>query len=175
MAPRANWKGYLAIAALTCPVALYTAASTAERIAFHTLNRKTGNRVHRQFVDVVTREPVPPEAQIKGYEIHPDEYVAITPDEIAASLPEHDKTLSVESFVPCDAIDESYFDRPYYLAPQDQVAVQAFAVVRDAMREAGVAALARATLSRRVRHLLIYPQNAGLIARSLHFNYEIRA
>ena len=93
MAPRANWKGFLKIAEVTCPVALFTAASTSERIALHTINRATGHRVHRQFVDTETGAVVEPQDQVKGYEVAKDEYVVLEPDEIAAAVPEGDKTL----------------------------------------------------------------------------------
>src|SRR6476646_2219807 len=114
VAPRANWKGFLKVAELSCPVALYTAASTSERIAFHTLNRATGHRVRRQFVDQETGRPVEADDQGKGYEVAPNEYVVLEPDEIAAAVPESDKTLAVTAFIRCDAIDTIYLDRPYY-------------------------------------------------------------
>ena len=99
MAPRANWKGFLKVAELTCPVALYTAASTSERIAFHTLNRATGHRVRRQFIDQETGKPVEADEQVKGYEVGQDEYIVLEPDEIAAAVPESDKTLTVVAFI----------------------------------------------------------------------------
>ena len=108
-------EGLLKVAELTCPVALYTAASTSERIAFHTLNRATGHRVRRQFVDQETGKPVESDEQVKGYEVGEGEYVALEPDEIAAAVPESDKTLAVAAFIRCDDIDTVYFDRPYYL------------------------------------------------------------
>jgi DNA end-binding protein Ku len=117
MVIRANWKGYLKIEELTCPVALHGAVSIAERMAFHTLNRATGHRVHRQFIDEETGKPVPHDAQVKGYETGKGDYVMIEPDEIAAAVPESDKTLSIEAFIPRGAIDDLYFDRPYYLVP----------------------------------------------------------
>ena len=117
MAPRANWKGFLKIAEVTCPVALYTAASTSERIAFHTINRATGHRVRRQFVDSDTGKPVEKEDQVKGYEVGYGDYVVLEPEEVAAAVPESDKTLSVEAFIAADDIDDVYFDKPYYLSP----------------------------------------------------------
>jgi len=175
MAPRANWKGFLKLAELTCPVALYTAASTSERIAFHTINRETGHRVQRQFVDEETGKPVPSEDQVKGYEVAQGQYVMLTPEEIAAAVPESDKTLAIDAFIPVDQIDDVYFDRPYYLAPSGPGAEEAFALLREGMRKQNVAALARAVLFRRVRTLLIQPQAQGLIATTLHFDYEIRS
>ena len=175
MAPRANWKGFLKIGELSCPVALYTAASQSERIAFHTLNRATGHRVHRQFIDSETGKPVERDEQVKGYEIAQGEYVMFEPDEIAAVVPESDKTLSVGQFIACHDIDDVYFDRPYYLAPSDPAAVAAFDLIREGMRKKQVAALARTVLFRRVRTLLIRAHDNGLIATTLNFDYEVRS
>lgn len=175
MAPRANWKGFIKVGELTCRVALYTAASTSERIAFHTLNRETGNRVRRRFVDQETGEPVPSEDQVKGYEVAQDQYVVLEPEEIAAAVPESDKTLAIDAFIPCGEIDDAYFDKPYYLAPAGRVAEEAFVLIREGMRRKSVAALARTVLFRRVRTLLIRAHHDGMIANTLNFDYEVRS
>jgi DNA end-binding protein Ku len=175
MAPRANWKGFLKLGELTCPVALYTAVSTSERIAFHTINRETGHRVQRQFVDEDSGKPVSSEDQVKGYEVAQGQYVMFTPEEVAAAVPESDKLLTVEAFVPCDEIDDVYLDRPYYLSPSGAAAEEAFALLREGMRKKKVAALARAVLFRRVRTLLIRPDDKGLLATTLNFDYEVRS
>ncbi|HEY1737027.1 MAG TPA: Ku protein [Methylovirgula sp.] len=175
MAPRANWKGFLKLGEVTCPVALYTAVSTSERIAFHTINRDTGHRVQRQFVDEDSGKPVPSEDQVKGYEVAQGQYVMLSPEEVAAAVPESDKTLAIEAFVPCDEIDDVYLDRPYFLAPSGEMAEEAFALLREGMRKKKVAALARAVLFRRVRTLLIQPHDKGLLATTLNFDYEVRS
>ena len=175
MAARANWKGVLKVGEVTCPVALYTAASTAERISFHILNRKTGHRVHREFVDAETGERVDAKEQVKGYEIGAGDYIAFEPEEIAKAVPEADKTLDVEEFVPCDQVDDVYFDRPYYLAPSAPAGAEAFALIRDAMAAAEVVAIARTVLFRRVRSVLIRAYGRGLIAHTLNFEYEVRS
>ncbi|MEY9200367.1 DNA end-binding protein Ku [Sinorhizobium fredii] len=175
MAPRANWKGYLKVAEVSCPVALYTAASTSERIAFHTINRATGHRVHRQFVDSETGKPVEKDDQVKGYEVGSGDYVVLEPEEIAAAVPESDKTLSISAFIACGDIDNVYFDKPYYLAPTKSHAEDAFALIREGMRKKNVAAIASAVLFRRVRTLLIRAYEDGLIATTLNFDYEVRS
>jgi DNA end-binding protein Ku len=175
VAPRANWKGFLKIAELSCAVALYTAASQSDRIAFHTLNRATGHRLRRQFVDQESGDPVEADQQVKGYEVGQGEYVLLEPDEIAAAMPQSDKTLAIEQFVASDDIDDVFFDKPYYLAPSDATAVEAFTLMREGMRRTQVAALARAVLFRRVRTLLIRPLGDGLMATTLHFDYEVRS
>ena len=175
MAPRAVWKGTLKIAEVTCPVSLYTAASTSERISFHTINRKTGNRVQRQFVDEVSGKPVEAEDQVKGYDKGDGDYVILEPEEIAAAIPESDKTLTVETFLPCDEIDDIFFDKPYYVSPSSPVAAEAFALIREGMKGRKSAALARTVIFRRMRSILIRPHGEGLIATTLNFDYEVRS
>jgi DNA end-binding protein Ku len=175
LAPRASWKGFLKIAEVTCPVALYAAASTTERIALHTINRPTGHRIRREFVDAETGKTVEREDQVKGYAVGKDEYVSIEPDEIDAVIPHSDKTLSVSAFVDLAGVDDLYLDKPYYLAPSDRSAVETFALVRDGMRAAKAAAVAQATLFRRVRTRLIRPDEGGLVATTLNFDYEVRS
>lgn len=175
MAPRANWKGVLKIAEVMCPVSLYTAASNSERIVFHTLNRATGHRVERQYIDSETEKPVDREDQVKGYEVSEGNYVKLTPDEVSAAVPESDKTLSVSAFIGCGEIDDVYFDKPYYLAPSDRVAEEAYVIIREGLRAKKVVAVAQALLFRRVRTLLIRPSGDGLIATTLNFDYEVRA
>lgn len=175
MATRALWKGHLSVGELSCAVALYAAATTSDRVSFHIVNRKTGNRVRREYVDEETGKPVDRDDQVKGYETSKGNYVLLEPDEIAAAVPESDKTLAVESFVPCDEVDTVYFDKPYFVAPADEAAEEAFAVMREGMRKKKVVALARAVLFRRVRTLLIRPRGCGLLANTLNFDYEVRA
>jgi DNA end-binding protein Ku len=174
VAARANWKGYIKFGEVACAVALFTASSSSERIAFNTLNRATGNRVRREFVDSETGDPVEREDQVKGYEIENGDFVVLEPEEVAAAVPESDKTLKIEAFVPCDEIEDVYFDKPYYLAP-DKMGADAFRLLRDGMRQAKVAALARTVLFRRLRTVLIRPHGKGLIGTTLNFDYEVRS
>ncbi|WP_168878881.1 Ku protein [Rhizobium sp. P28RR-XV] len=174
VAPRANWKGFIKFGEVAFPVALYTAASTSERIAFHTLNRATGNRVRREFIDSETEEPVDREDQVKGFEIEDGRYVVLEPEEVAAAIPDSDKTLRIEAFIPCDEVDDIYFDKPYYLAP-DKMGSEAFKLLRDGMKKAKVAAIARTVLFRRLRTLLIRPHGKGLIGSTLNYDYEVRS
>lgn len=174
MAPRANWKGFLKIAEVACPVALYTAASASDRMVFHTLNRATGHRVHRVFIDGETGKTVPREEQVKGYETAPGDYVVLEPEEVTSAVPDSDKTLGVDAFIPCREIDHVYFDNPYYLAPANGEAEEVYTVIRDGMSARKVAALARTVLFRRVRTVLIRAHGPGLIATTLNFDYEVR-
>ncbi|MCC2611658.1 Ku protein [Neorhizobium sp. Rsf11] len=175
VAPRANWKGYLKIGELSCQVGLYTAASTSDRVSFHIINRETGNRVHRQMIDADTGKPVESDDIVKGYEISSGEYVFLEPDEVKAAVPESDKTLELETFIPCDGVDTIYLDRPYYLMPVDRPSAEVFALIRKALEEKSVAALARTVLFRRLRTLLIRPSESGMIASTLNYEYEVRS
>lgn len=174
VAPRANWKGFIKFGEVSCPVALYTAASSSDRITFNTLDRKTGNRVKREFIDSETGDAVEHDDQVKGYEIDDGRYVVLEPEEVAAAVPDSDKTLKIEAFIPCSQIDNVYFDKPYYLAP-DKMGVEAFALLRDGMKKEKVAAIARTVLFRRMRTVLIRPHGDGLIASTLNFDYEVRS
>ena len=175
MAPRANWKGFLKVGEVSCPVALYTAASTSERISFRTINRATGHTVNRQYVDSDTGKPVDKDDQVKGYEVSQGEYIVLEPEEVAAAVPDSDKTLEVSAFIGCGEIDDVYFDKPYYLAPADKSAQEAFALIREGMRKKKVAAIAQTVLFRRVRTVLIRAHNDGLVATTLNFDYEVRS
>ena len=175
MAARATWKGTIKLAELAFPVALYAAATTSKRISFHILNRKTGNRVHREYVDEETEKSVDKEQQVKGYETGKNKYIIIDPDEIAEAVPESDKTLKIEAFIPCHEVETVYFDKPYFIAPADETFSDSFAVVREGMRKKKVAALARAVLFRRVRTVMLRAQGLGLVAHTLNFDYEVRS
>ena len=174
MAGRALWKGFLKFAEISCPVALHSAASTSERVSFNTLNRKTGNRVKREYVDVDTWKVVERDDQVKGFEFDDNRYILFEPDELAAAVPQSDKTLRIQSYVPFGEIDDLYFDKPYYVLP-DRIGEETFVLIRDAMRESNVGALAQAVLFRRLRTVLIRAHGDGLIATTLNFDYQVRS
>ncbi|MFC5755629.1 Ku protein [Rhizobium sp. GCM10022189] len=171
---RAQWKGFLKFGEVSCGVALYTAASTSERITFNTINKATGNRVNRIFIDSETGDPVPKELQTKGFEIDNGQYIIIDPEEVTATIPENNKTLEIDAFIPCADVDDVYFDKPYYLTP-DKMGGDAFVALRDGMKKSNVAAVARAVLFRRVRTVLIRPHGRGLIATTMNYDYEVRS
>lgn len=156
-------------------MALYSATSTSDRIAFHTINRATGNRVRRIFVDSETGNPVEPGDQVKGYEVDKNDYIVIEPEEIAQATPKSDKTLSIETFLDFADIDSVYFDKPYYLSPAQSDAAELFVLIREGMRKNKVAALAKAVLFRRARTVLISAYGDGLLATTLNFDYEVRS
>src|SRR5262245_244921 len=173
MAPRPNWKGYLKLSLVSCPVALFPATTTSERVSFRTLNRATGNRVKRQFVDDQTGEPVETEDQIKGYEVAKGEFIQIEDDELKSVQLESNHTIDIEQFVRRSEVDELYLDTPYYLTPTDRVGEEAFAVIRDAMRTEKMVGLARVVLFRRERIVMLEPRGKGITVTSLHYANEV--
>jgi len=174
MPPRSSWKGYLKLSLVSCPVTLYPAATTTERIRFNTLNRKTGNRVKRQFIDAETGEVVENDDQVKGYEIARGQYITVEDDELSAIVLESTHAIDIESFAPRTSIDERYLDTPYYFAPDDRVAQEAFAVIRETMRKEEDGQHPRVVLQRRERILMIEPLGKGLLATSLGYGNEVR-
>jgi DNA end-binding protein Ku len=156
-------------------VALFPATTTSERITFRTLNRETGNRVRRQFVDEQSGEPVETVDQVKGYEVAKGEYIQVEDDEIKAVQLESNHTIEIERFVPKADIDDLYLDTPYFLTPTDRVGEEAFAVIRDALRSEKMVGLARVVLFRRERILMLQPRDKGIVATSLHYANEVNA
>jgi len=174
MAARANWKGYLKLSLVSCAVALYPATGTSSRVRFNTLNRATGNRVKQQYIDPATGETVDAEDRVKGYEVGKNAYVFIEDEELDAIKIESTHTIDIESFVPVEQVDKRYLEAPYYIAPDDKVAQEAFAVIRDAMKEKGKAGIARVVISRRERMVLLEPLGKGIMATMLRYPYEVR-
>ena len=174
MAARANWKGYLKLSLVSCAVALYPATSSSSRVRFNTLNKATGNRVKQQYVDPDTGETVDAEDRVKGYEIAKNAYVIVEDDELEAIRIESTHTIAIESFVPVEQVDKRYLEAPYYIAPEDKVAQEAFAVIRDAMKARGKAGVGRVVISRRERMVLLEPLGKGIMATVLRYPYEVR-
>jgi DNA end-binding protein Ku len=174
MAPRAYWKGYLKLSLVSCPIALYPAASSSERVSFHRINKKTGNRLRQQNVDSDSNEPVDKEDIGRGYEVAKGQYIQVEDQELEKIQIESTRTIDIDSFVPRDEIDERYIDSPYYVAPTDQVGQEAFAVIRDAIRDRQMVGLGRVVLSRRERVVMLEAFDKGLLATSLRYAYEVR-
>jgi DNA end-binding protein Ku len=126
MAPRANWKGYLRLSLVSCPIALYPASSLSEKVSFNRINRKTGNRLKQQNVDSETRDVVSRDDMVRGYEVAKDQYMIVEDEEIEAVQIESTRTIDIDQFVPKNEIDERYIDSPYYIAPDGQVGTGSF-------------------------------------------------
>jgi DNA end-binding protein Ku len=174
MAPRANWKGYLRLSLVSCPIALYPASSLSEKISFNRLNRKTGNRLRQQNVDSETAEVVPREDTARGYEVAKGQYLVVEDEELDAVQIESTRTIDIDQFVPKIEIDERYIDSPYYIAPDGQVGQDAFAVIRDTIGKLNMVALGRVVLTRREHVIALEPKGRGLLGLTLRYPYEVR-
>jgi DNA end-binding protein Ku len=174
MAPRAYWKGSLKLSLVSCPVALYPASTSAEKTRFHMINRETGNRLKQQMVDAETGDVVEDGQKARGYELKKGQYVEVDKDELEAVQIESNHTIDIDSFVPRDEIDKRYLDRPYYIAPDGKAGVDAFAVIRDAMKDQDRVALARIVLTNREHVIAIEPLGKGLLGTTLRYPYELR-
>ncbi|QND70043.1 Ku protein [Tardiphaga robiniae] len=172
--PRAYWKGSLKLSLVTCPVVLYPAATSVEKTKFHMINRETGNRLKQQMVDAETGDVVEKEQKGRGYEISKGEYVEIEKEELEAVQIESNHTIDIDNFVPRDEIDRRYLNVPYYIAPDGKAGADAFAVIRDAMKDKDRVALARIVLTNREHIIAIEPLGKGLLGTTLRFPYEVR-
>src|SRR3954468_2330116 len=174
MAPRAYWKGSLKLSLVTCPVVLYPASTSVEKTRFHMINKETGNRLKQQMVDAETGDVVDSEQKGRGYEVSKGRYVEIEKEELEAVQIESNHTIEIESFVPREEIDKRYLNHPYYIAPDGKAAIEAFAVIRDAMKDQDRVALARIVLSNREHVIAIEPLGKGLLGTTLRYPYELR-
>jgi DNA end-binding protein Ku len=174
MAPRANWKGYLRLSLVSCPIALYPASSLSEKVSFNRINRKTGNRLKQQNVDTETGDVVPREDAVRGYEFAKGQYLIVEDQEIDAVQIESTRTIEIDQFVPRSEIDDRYIDSPYYLAPDGKVGQDAFAVIRDTIAKMNMVALGRVVLTRREHIIALEARGRGLLGLTLRYPYEIR-
>src|SRR5262249_2452887 len=171
---RPYWKGYLKLALVSCPIALHAACSSAERIAFRQINKATGNRLRQQLIHEETREPLAPEHKGRGYEVAKGQYLIVEDAELEAIEIESTHTIEIDSFVRRSAIDQRFFDSPYYVMPSAPVGQEAFAVICEAMRDKGMVALGRLVLSKRERVIALEPYDKGLLGTTLRYPYEVR-
>ena len=174
MPARAFWKGYLKLSLVSCPVALYPASSKAEKTRFHQINKKTGHRLRQQMVDEETGRAVDKENKGRGYELTKGEYVEIEPEELNAIEFENTHMIEIDKFVPEDEIDKRYYERPYYIVPDEKSGEEAFTVIRDAMKDKGRVALAGVVFANRQHILAIEPWGKGMLGTTLRFDYEVR-
>ncbi len=175
MAPRANWKGFLRLSLVTCPVALYPATSDAEKVSFNQINRKTGHRIKYAKVDADTGEEVANDDIMKGYKVDTDTYIEVTKDELDELALESTRTIEIDEFVPRADIDSRYVIRPYYLVPDGKVGHDAFAVIRETIRNMDKVAIGRVVLTNREHIIALEPLDNGLMGTLLRYPYEVRS
>ena len=174
MATRPTWQGYLRLSLVSCPVALYTATSSASEVRFNMLHAETHNRIKMVPTDPETG-PVDRSEIVKGYEIEKGRYVVITDEEIKNVRLETTRTLDIERFVDEGDIDRLYWNDPYYLTPDGDMALEAYSVIREAMRKTGQVALGRLVMHQRERLMALEPRDKGIVAFSLRSNREVKA
>ncbi|MER9581273.1 Ku protein [Mesorhizobium sp. M0276] len=174
MAPRPFWKGYLKLSLVTCPVAMTPATTESEKVRFHTLNRKSGNRVISQYVDAVSGKPVAEDDEVKGYQRGEDEFVLLEDEELDAVALESTRTIDIDMFVEADSIGWIWYDKPHYLTPDDPVGEEAFSVIRDAMKSTGTVGISRLVMYRRERAVMLEPRDKGIVLWTLRYGDEVR-
>jgi len=174
MAPRAYWKGYLRLSLVSCPIQLFPAASEREKVRFHQLNRDTGNRIRYVKVDADTGDEVAADDIVKGYEVSKGNYIEVEPDELEAVEIDSTRMIDIDQFVPRKEIDDLYMKDPYYIVPDGEVGLQAFAVIRDAIKKQGMVALGRVVFTNREHVISLEPRGKGLMGVTLRYPYEVR-
>ena len=174
MAPRAYWKGYLKLSLVSCPIALFPATSEREKISFHQINKNTGHRIKYQKIDAESGDEVEFADIIKGYQVGKGEYLEIESEELEAIAIESKRTIEIDEFVPRKEIDELYFNNPYYIAPDGEVGQQAFAVIREAIRQEGMVAIGKVVFTSREHIIALEARDKGLLGVTLRYPYEVR-
>ena len=174
MAPRANWKGFLRLSLVTCPVALYPATSDSEKISFNQINKSTGHRIKYVKVDADTGEEVSNEDITKGFKVDTDTYVEVSKEELENIALESTRTIDINEFVPKQDIDPRYLIRPYYLRPDGKVGHDAFAVIRETIRSMNMVAIGTVVLTSREHIIALEPLDKGLMGTLLRYPYEVR-
>jgi len=174
MAVRPYWKGYLKLSLVTCPVQMMPATSENEKLRFHTLNRKTHNRVVSQYVDAVTGKKVKEADEVKGYQRGENDYVMLEDEELEDVALDSTKTIDISTFTPRDTIEWVWLDTPYYLSPNDPVGQEAFSVIRDAMEAQDMVGISRLVITRRERAVMLEPRGKGIVLWTLRYGDEVR-
>ena len=174
MAPRAYWKGFLKLSLVSCPIALFPATSEREKISFHQINKKTGNRIKYRKVDAESGDEVDSEDIVKGYEVGKGEYLELDPEELEAVAIESKRVIDIDEFVPKKEIDELYLSNPYYIVPDGDVGTQAFAVIREAINQEGMVAIGKVVFTSREHIIALEPRSKGMMGVTLRYPYEVR-
>jgi DNA end-binding protein Ku len=174
MAPRTFWKGYLKLSLVTCAVSMLPATTEREKIRFHTMNSKTGNRLRMRYVDEESGKFVEEDDEVKGYETDEGQFVTLEDEEIESVGLESTRTIAIDKFVPANSIEWIWYDKPHYLLPDDDVAQEAFSVIRDAMEATETVGISRLVLYRRERAVMLEPRGKGIVLWTLRYGDEVR-
>ena len=174
MAPRANWKGFLRLSLVTCPVALFPATSDSEKVSFNQINKNTGNRIRYMKVDAESGDEVENDDIIKGFEVEKNSYIHVSKDELENIALESTRTIEIDEFVPKSDIDPRFIVRPYYLVPDGKVGHDAYAVIRETIRNMNKVAIGRVVLTSREHIIALEPLKNGLMGNLLRYPNEVR-
>ena len=174
MAVRPSWEGHLRLSLVTCPVALYPATSEAETVRFNLINPATNNRIKMKTVDAGTGEEVSRGDLVKGFAVAKNEYVLLDKEDFERVKLESTRIIDIEKFVPRESIDRLYWDTPYHLVPSGKTGIEAFAVIREAMKKKGMVAIGRLVMSTRERICAIEIEEGGLLMTTLRTAEEVR-
>lgn len=173
MPQHAYWKGHVRLSLVTFPVRLYPAVSESEKIRLHKYDKDTGQRIHYQNVneegDVVEADDI-----VRGYEYEKGSIIAIDDEEIDKLRLESKHTIDLVQFADLSSIDPIYFDNPYYVAPDGDLAQEAYITVRDALKKSGKVAIGQVIIANRERIVALKACGKGLLIETLRYNYEVR-
>lgn len=171
---RPYWRGYLKLSLVTCPVQLSPATTESEKVRFHTINSATGNRIASRYVDAVTGKPVDEDEEGKGYERSEGDFVVLEDEELDNVALDSAKTIDIDKFVSADSVGWIWLESPYFITPSDPVGVEAYAVIRDAMRASRKVGVSRIVIGRRERACILQPKENGITLWTLKFGEEVR-
>ena len=174
MAPRAYWKGFLRLSLVSCPIQLFPATSEREKVSFNQINAETGNRIRYRKVDEHSGAEVEQQDIVKAYQVEKGQYIQISDEELEAVALESKKTIEIDEFVPRSEIDELYLIRPYYIVPDGKVSQDAFAVIRNVIKQMNMVAIGRVVLTSREHVIALEARGKGLMGQLLRYPYEVR-
>jgi len=174
MARQPYWKGYLKLSLVTCPVVMAPAVTESGKVTFKMVNGRTGNKVESVYLDSETGRSVAQANQVKGYEREEGEYITLEEADFAAVALESTRTIDISTFVPASSIEWIWYDTPHYLLPGDKVGLEAFSVIREAMKKSNMVGISQLVLQRREHAVLVEPRGKGLVLWTLRYGAEVR-
>ncbi|MDF0545888.1 Ku protein [Sphingobium sp. H39-3-25] len=172
MPARAYWQGQIKLALVSIPVEVYPATKSGAAVSFRQIHEPTGKPIHYEKI-VTGVGPVDPEEILKGFELSKGNYVLLEQDEIEAVKIESRKTLDLVQFVEADAIDVLYYEKPYFVIPADDLAEEAYAVLRDALRQTKKVGLGQLSVRGREQLVSLKPCGRGLVLEVLRYADEV--
>ncbi len=172
MTKRPSWTGFLKLSLVTCPIQLFNATTRSDSVSFHFIHPKTRNRIQMKPFDPDLGE-VNRKDLVRGYELQNGKYVTVTDEDLAQIRLKSTRTIEIDKFVDFEAIDSIYFDGAYFVMPDGPMAAEAYAVIREAMRKEGKAALGRLVLSYREHVVTIVPRGKGMILHRMRDAREV--